>query len=364
MARRLAVCFDGTWNTVKDHTNVSRIHAAIRRLPDGNGDSAQLKYYDEGVGTSRTDRIIGGVTGFGLSRNIRQGYAWLIEHYQAESELYLFGFSRGAFTARSLAGLIGRCGIPVCPTAVDRNQLRQKCEDLAAEAYAIYRGAKTADDASREFLSTKSREVPIHFIGVWDTVGTLGAPFGNIRLVEQFHDTGLGRQVKNAFHALAIDEHRSDYDATLWTENPGGARLEQRWFPGAHSNVGGGYEDDLLPDLALAWMAARARECGLDIDDEVLRLDGNEYRSPVRDSFQEFMGGAYSVIHLKKPFYRTIGNGVNEVIDDSAYRKWRAEPGYRPPNLAHAGTTVAASDIGMTATAPVPRRRGRQPSEA
>jgi len=357
MARRLALCFDGTWNTVKDQTNVSRMHAAIHRIPDGHGDQAQLKYYDEGVGTGRADRLFGGIGGFGLPKNIRQGYAWLIEHYRDDSDIYLFGFSRGAYTARSLAGLIGRCGIPAAPAGQTGEPLRIACDALAMEAYNIYRGATGPDEASRNFLKSKSRDVTIHFIGVWDTVGTLGAPFADIRLIEQFHDTGLGKNVKNAYHALAIDEHRKDYKATLWTKNPGNARVEQRWFPGAHANVGGGYDDDLLPDLALAWMADRARDSGLDLDDEILRLDGNEYRSPVRDSFKEFMGGIYKAIKFGSRHYRTIGDGINEVIDESAYRKWRAEPGYRPPNLAHAAASVSSSGIGPAEVGI--RRRGR-----
>lgn len=359
MTRRLALCFDGTWNTVKDHTNVSRLHAAIRNIPDGEGDHAQLKYYDEGVGTGRVDRLLGGLGGWGLAENIRQGYAWLIEHYRERSDLFLFGFSRGAYTARSLAGLIGRCGIPHCPKAESREAFHAACDTLAREAYEIYRGAKGPDATSAAFVAKKSREVPIHFIGVWDTVGTLGAPFADVRLIEVFHDTRLGRNVRNAYHALAIDEHRKDYKAALWTGNPGGARLEQRWFPGAHANIGGGYEDDLLPDLALAWMAARVRDCGLDLDNEILRLDGNEYRSPVRDSFKEFMNGVYSLFKFGKRHYRTIGDGINEVLDESAHKKWRAEPGYRPPNLAHAGVNVTSSDIGLKAGRAGIRRRAK-----
>jgi uncharacterized protein (DUF2235 family) len=322
------------------------MHAAIiSRPPDGGRtifkgkELPQLKYYDEGVGTRWSDRIRGGGMGWGLSENIREAYAWLIENFEDDDEIFLFGFSRGAFTARSLGGLIGRCGIPRPPAAGGREALK----DLTQRALAMYQGSKKPTDESRQFLANESRATRIKFIGVWDTVGALGVPLLNLNIAEKFHSTALGSHVDNAFHALAVDEHRKDYQAALWTENPGNAQMEQRWFPGAHANIGGGYEDDLLPDLALAWMAERARDCGLSLNPEVMRLDGNEYRAPVRDSFKEFMAGAYRFLRLGSRHFRPIGRGLNETVDDSVFRKWAAEPEYRPENVAHAGQAPAVT---------------------
>jgi uncharacterized protein (DUF2235 family) len=334
MKRRLALCFDGTWNTVKDHTNVSRIHAATKATADSDGPSdVQLKYYDEGVGTDWYDRIRGGVLGFGLSKNIKQGYQWLIRHYRPETEIFLFGFSRGAYTARSLAGLIDRCGIPPHPG--------EGLEAISEQAFRIYRASPKPDAASQGFIQNRSRVVRIRFIGVWDTVGALGVPLVNLNIAERFHDTSLSVSVDNAFHALAIDEHRKDYAAALWTANPGHARIEQRWFPGAHANVGGGYQDDLLPDPPLKWIADRARDCGLVIEEEATRLDGGEYRAPVRDSYAEFMFGIYRILKFGRRNYRPIGEHMAEAVDKTAYKKWAADPSYRPRNLAHAAPGVA-----------------------
>lgn len=336
--KRLTLSLDGTWNTVKDHTNVSRIHAAVESGPSDRGrDLSQLKYYDEGVGTRWYDRIRGGGMGFGLSENIREAYAWLIQNFEKGDEIFLFGFSRGAFTARSLAGLVGRCGIPTMPANGDRKALK----GLTERALKIYQGSKEPNEESQAFLSQESRATRIKFIGVWDTVGALGVPLLNLSIAEKFHDTDLGEHVDFAYHALAVDEHRNDYQAALWTANPGNAEVEQRWFPGAHANIGGGYKDDLLPDLSLAWMAQRAQDCGLRVNPEVMRLDGNEFRAPVHDSFKEFMAGAYRVLRFGSRHYRPIGQTVNETVDDSVYRKWAADPEYRPPNIAHARQVAA-----------------------
>lgn len=351
MPRRLVLCLDGTWNTYKDYTNVSRLHACIPNLPDGSlGTQVQIKYYDEGVGTNAYDRIGGGMFGVGLAKNIRQAYAWLIRNYQDGSELFIFGFSRGAYTARSLAGLIARCGIA-------RRLPNSDADELAKDAYTIYRHSPKDGANAKKFREQKAQEVRIRFLGVWDTVGALGVP--SVQFAEKFHDTKLGANVDNAYHAVAIDEHRKAYDVVLWTGNPGKANMEQRWFPGAHANIGGGYEDDLLPDISLKWMLEKACGCGLYLGerngialkpDNVLPLDQSEFRSPVRDSYREFAGGIYSALTLGQRHYRKIGKHPGETVDASAFRKWEEDPGYRPYNLAHAEPGVLIPAVG-TATA-------------
>jgi uncharacterized protein (DUF2235 family) len=345
MARRLVLCLDGTWNTLKDHTNVSRLHAFVPNLPDGSpGGQVQMKYYDEGVGTNAYDRIRGGMFGLGLAKNIRQAYAWLVRNYREETDLFIFGFSRGAYTARSLAGLLGRCGIAHAQEGSDPDQ-------LAERAYAIYRGSQHDNEEAQHFRKTEAREVRIWFLGVWDTVGALGVP--SVQVAEKFHNTALGANVDNAYHAVAIDEHRKAYDVVLWSSNPGNARMEQRWFPGAHANIGGGYEDDLLPDISLEWMLEKACDCGLHLGkrngaalrpDDVLPLDQGEFRSPVRDSYREFAFGTYSAVARRH--YREIGAHLHETIDASAFRKWEDDSTYRPFNLAHAGAGISTPAVG------------------
>ena len=388
---RLILCFDGTWNALKSHTNVSRLYAEIA---DASGGGArQRKYYDEGVGTGRFDKLRGGLFGYGLDRNIRTGYAWLASQFAPDGapvpglphptagafvggpDIYLFGFSRGAFTARSLGGLVNYLGIPKIDRSgrgadvslSDHETIRQawdlyvNCPDADAREKAGANDARVRahDAAVAAFRAQSHYPVRLHFVGVWDTVGALGIPniWDSLDLrfssKYKFHDTALGASVRNAYHAVAIDEHRLPYTPALWTSSTAlNENVEQRWFPGAHSNVGGGYDDDLLPAPPLRWLAARAAHCGLAFIANggkvpaAFDLDGREHLSPVRDSYAEFMGGAYraarSLPGAGGRVYRRMlvpGDGINQTVDETAFAKWRADPDYRPPNLGQAGRT-------------------------
>jgi uncharacterized protein (DUF2235 family) len=273
VTKRLVLCFDGTWNT-PDHvddgviqpTNVFKMYSAVEPR-DATG-IEQRKFYGTGVGTGWFDRIRGGAFGWGLSEKIKDGYRFLIDTFDPGDEIFLFGFSRGAYTARSTAGLIRNSGIL-------RREHRGKLED----AYELYRrrdkdSSPDSTDAVR-FRSTYSHETNIKFVGVWDTVGALGIPVGIPWLPMtfrsfidkrwEFHDVRLSRSVENAYHALAIDERRWQFKPTLWTQHPqaGNQVLEQVWFAGAHSNVGGGYRDAGLSDITFLWMKEHAERCGL-----------------------------------------------------------------------------------------------------
>jgi uncharacterized protein (DUF2235 family) len=271
MAKRLVLCFDGTWNRPdqKDGpTNVYKMYTALS--PVDPAGVVQKPFYDEGVGTHWYDRIRGGLFGSGLSEKIKEGYGFLIKNFEQGDELFLFGFSRGAYTARSTAGLIRKCGIL-------RREYGYKLED----AYELYRkrDAKTPDTPDAvAFRNSYSQVTNIKFVGVWDTVGALGIPVGipwmpmTFRhLIDQrweFHDVQLSRTVENAFHAVAIDERRPQFQPTLWKQNPqpGEQVMEQVWFAGVHSNVGGGYKDTGLSDTAFMWMQEKAAQCGLHFD--------------------------------------------------------------------------------------------------
>jgi uncharacterized protein (DUF2235 family) len=205
MSKRLVVCCDGTWNFPDRQclTNVTKVALAIATV-DSKG-TEQRTFYHRGIGSNRRERIRGGAFGFGLSRDVCDTYRFLVQNYEPGDELFFFGFSRGAFTARSTVGLVRNAGI-----------LRQEHVDRVSEAYALYRSrTKTNTPRGREatlFRRSYSYEPRIRFIGVWDTVGALGIPLDGFRLISllnkrwEFHNTELSTSVDAAYQALAIDE--------------------------------------------------------------------------------------------------------------------------------------------------------------
>lgn len=336
MPKRIVICCDGTWNApdqtrqgIPAPTNVSRLAEAVAAL--GADDTQQIVYYDKGVGTDGgpVRRWFDGATGTGISENIRQAYVYLARNFEPGDSLYLFGFSRGAFTVRSLSGLIRSCGI-----------LRHAAPDLLERAWALYR-SRSPSTHPREREATLFRRThavqdvtPIEFIGVWDTVGALGNPLLIGRWTHprnRFHDTDLSSKVSNAYQALAIDELRPHFSATLWNQPQppvAGQTLEQCWFVGVHSDVGGGYPETGLSDIALGWMLERARSHGLVIDP--IELKPNPFQ-PVHDSRQGFY-------RLLPPHSRSIGapppsQTTHEFLHPTVLERYRNDPSYRPESL-------------------------------
>jgi uncharacterized protein (DUF2235 family) len=272
--RRLIVCCDGTWNApeklepdVRFPTNVLKIARAI--WPVDKTGVSQIIEYVRGIGTGNVvDRVVGGASGKGITSNILQAYQFISNNFQRGDHIYLFGFSRGAYTARSLSGFIYHFGIlkkeyqHLLPIFYDLYQRTPK--DQLPELVAGY-----AEKIDRDGEDQERHCIPIQFIGVWDTVGALGVPVGLIRhmLKERigFHDTELAPNVTYAYHALAIHEYRVDFPPTLWTAKRPGQTVEQVWFPGAHSDVGGGQNQTGLSDIALQWMAEKAMRVGLEM---------------------------------------------------------------------------------------------------
>jgi uncharacterized protein (DUF2235 family) len=268
MTKRIVVCCDGTWNTPDQTadgrvtpTNVTKVAAAVAESDSTGMD--QLVYYQPGVGTTPWERIRGGAFGFGLSRSVQQVYRFIVNNYEPGDELFLFGFSRGAYMARSTGGLIRNASI-----------LRRENVNQVQAAYDLYRSrtVRPRDVESALFRRSFSHPEPrIRFIGVWDTVGALGIPLSGIPAIDrlnrpwQFHDTRLSSRVDSAFHALAVDEARKPFKPALWQQSPTAKDqwLEQVWFRGVHCDVGGGYTETGLSDIALGWLAQRARENGL-----------------------------------------------------------------------------------------------------
>jgi uncharacterized protein (DUF2235 family) len=262
MAKNIVVCCDGTNNQFDGyHTNVIRTYKVCRRHV------AQVTYYDPGVGTmpepwdktqigKRFSMLNGLVTGAGLFDNISDAYKFLITNYEPEDKIFLFGFSRGAYTARAVAALIHSIGL-----------LYPHTECLLPYAMRYWQsdfGVNSPGGATcAEFKATLARPCHIHFIGVWDTVSSVGV-INNFR---SFPHTAHNPEVTHVRHAVSIDERRSTFRQNLMS--PAGAQdVKNVWFAGVHSDVGGGYvpEEAGLAKVAFEWMMREAATCGLDID--------------------------------------------------------------------------------------------------
>lgn len=264
--KRIIVCCDGTWNADDTQTNDTNVAMLARSIhaSQQTGGNLQIVLYLRGVGTTglRLESWIEGATGIGVDDNIRSAYQFVAQNYLPGDEIYLFGFSRGAFTARSLAGLITACGI----------LFRQSLSALP-DAWIYYRSPKPHSPAAfaQKYKVDSHLEPTITFLGVWDTVGSLGIPGSLLAASNKekfaFHDTSPSPLVKHAVQALAIDEHRRDFTPTFWTGAvPPGVTIQQVWFVGAHSDVGGGYKTRSLADIPLVWMAKQAEVAGLALD--------------------------------------------------------------------------------------------------
>ena len=310
LAKNIVICSDGTGNRggKTRGTNVWRIFNAVDRH---NRSIEQITHYDDGVGTQdwRWVKLFSGAVGWGLSRNIRNAYAFLAMNYQPGDRICLFGFSRGAYTVRSLAGVINRCGLVTRKQVVDAGRRRTKVLRRVVKAYRSAKpidtpepGTEAAAAAIRKTLQIHDlcfhqAPIPIHFIGVWDTVDAVGVPFDEIKLIDTFwrrfpftkrrlwgfHDRKLGPHVHYAYQALALDDERKTFHPLIWehpnnllrdqvaakcvtkckANRPTEQIIEQVWFAGAHSNVGGGYPKDAMSLVSLDWMMGQAEECGL-----------------------------------------------------------------------------------------------------
>jgi uncharacterized protein (DUF2235 family) len=325
MGKRLIVCCDGTWNRpdqlhngVAAPTNVSKLALAVAR-EDSSG-VAQRVFYQPGVGTRRWERLRGGAFGLGLGRNVRECYRFLVECYEPGDDLYFFGFSRGAFTARSTVGMVRNCGI-----------LRSEHVDRVNEAYRLYRSKEdpTRPDGMEAQIFRRMYahpETKIRFVGVWDTVGSLGIPIDGVRVPLlakrwSFHDTRLSRSVQSAYQALAIDEHRGPFEPTLWEqqEEAEGQTLKQVWFAGDHSDVGGGYSEPALAEIPLLWMADRAAEADLAFVPDRLVPVGEKLDPEARHLGVQVAPDAVGPMHESRTgFYRLFRHCHRPIAGDGA----------------------------------------------
>jgi len=336
MTKKIVFCADGTWNHPHrsaevrgQDTNVVKLFRSLIAQ-----DGVQLPFYDKGVGTSQlpVEHLLGGIFGDGLFQKIRDGYRDIARHYEAGDELYIFGFSRGAYTARSLAGMIAICGLPI------RNNTMFPVDT----AFQAYRN-KNQRQAILASLSTYGLfDAKITMLGVWDTVGTLGIPgaFGDARFNYGFLDTSLHVDVLSAYHALSIDERRREFPPTLWTGPPAtGQMVEQVWFAGVHSDVGGGYEETALSDIALSWMLNKAVGRGLLVRSDAIARYGTMDPAYALGTIHESWHFWWLPFKRRDiPDNAVIANGVNQRIQGNV--------GYHPPNLKYDLSGPLASGYG------------------
>jgi uncharacterized protein (DUF2235 family) len=332
LLKNIILCADGTWNTPHGNstcaidTNVRKLYCAL------TNDPSQLKYYDSGVGTDGTplDHLSGGAMGEGLLQKVQDCYEFLSYVYDPGDKIFVLGFSRGAYTARSTAGMIAGFGVPT----INLDNMTVK-EIFAAyrEHDAARKGALKADLKAKYGMAAAT----IQMVGVWDTVGSLGIPsiFFNALNEKQygFLDTTIHPNVAHAYHAVSIDERRAQFKPTLWTNADGTPRandnqVEQVWFPGAHSDVGGGYQECELSDIALSWMMHKAKENGL-----IFSLEAEaQYTGPPADDAYGPAHDEWKIIpwgipeHRQVPPTAAMSNSVKMRLDDK-------EADYRPENL-------------------------------
>jgi uncharacterized protein (DUF2235 family) len=394
--KRLVFCFDGTWNTLDARCPTNVVLTAETVVPMAHDGKAQAIFYDEGVGTTRFERIAGGMFGWGITDKLGDAYRFLTFNYTPGDEIFVFGFSRGAFAARSFVGMLRNCGIVSRPNA-----------GRIKDAIAWYRArspSKSADSLpSRHFRAEISPAVcvddgedawrqanivgyqpgsapllKVRYLGVWDTVGALGVPtryqllaFLNRKF--RFHDTQLSSIVASGRHAVAIDERRKDFTPTLWSNledlnrdadaDPASviAPYQERWFPGVHCGVGGGGDFRGLSDQALAWVWEGAQRAGLALDTSVgsklfeLLPDPMSPISPFDDTNLTLWQRAK--LRIMNALWRRGDRqppAQYGQVSKSARHRWKTDPSALPEKVAYRPDTLRNYSEELDASPPLP----------
>lgn len=346
--KRLIVCCDGTWNKLGLYpTNVVKMAQIVK--PVAKDGISQVVFYQEGLGTKWYDRLPGGAFGWGIDYNIQSAYQFLCFNYDPGDEIYLFGFSRGAYTARSLAGMMYCSGLLRCTYA-----------DWVPEAYRIYRDrsigprSKAAVEFRQQYCVHYKGEtqVPVTVLGCWDTVGSLGVPdlfpllpldrLFNARY--DFHDKELNRMILHALHAVAIDERRKVFNVTPMEHSSKAPlqTLRQVWFPGGHGCVGGGTEANCkLSDATLLWMIEEIDRLGLGLDVDLSQLKDQIVLDPLID-FDTSSGLFGKLTAFAPKIDRPIAGDIS-VLHTHVKKRWQGRTDYRPANLLRFKTEL---DVG------------------
>ncbi len=383
MGKRIIFCADGTWNGPEDATgesvleaqdvaaeladtavtNVVKLYAnlagsalpdsvALRNedekvLADGQGAPLQVAKYLHGVGDSTNPlvKLMGGVFGLGVVTRIVRGYTFISRYYEPGDQIFICGFSRGAYTARALAGVIAQVGL-LDPATYDAGSNMQayrlgvaawaRSKELQLNAHGTM-GTIAQDiigaieDLLADSLTDRNLRpnVPIAAVAVWDTVGSMGIPTyvkGARADVFRFVDTALNARVARGLHAMAIDELRADFPVTRWDPRAG---IAQTWFVGAHADVGGGYpaSESRLSDVALQWMMDGLSDLGATF-------------MPALVCTPDCAAAGAQPIHTPwtVPPFDHLGRAARNPLksDDfhaSVRQRWDADPTYRPEAL-------------------------------
>ncbi|MCJ1287670.1 hypothetical protein MMC26_007022 [Xylographa opegraphella] len=325
-SKRIILACDGTWLNTDNGldrgelpipSNVTRILRALK--VESSDGVPQIAHYEAGVGSQGgpLTRVVGGATAEGISTNIRAGYDFIAQNYVPGDEIFLLGFSRGAFTARSVAGLIDnvgvltRAGLPYL--AVIFKDFENRDNPNYESSYPNVPFPNKPSNSNPQYRKELKRRklsilnVPIKAVAVWETVGSLGIP--RIPWLEglglqsrsmkeyRFFDTSLCNCIENAFQALALDERRAAFVPAVWEKSrTNQTTLRQVWFPGVHSNVGGGYDDQELANITLAWMIAQL-EPYLDFDPDYIRAQYKDTRNYYLQSGQDVRPWSFGEIY-------------------------------------------------------------------
>lgn len=395
MAKAIVFCADGTWNgpderggnTAADAddapgeltgdalTNVVKFYSNLagrptpetltlqneqeKELRDDAGSLVQAAKYLHGVGDSRNPvtKVLGGVFGVGVIARIVRGYTYISRHYEPGDAIYIVGFSRGAYTARALAGMIARVGL-LNPAKYDVND-KEEAYRRGVTAWRLSKGITLTGDSPITKLGNRLLDfiesfvargalkdddlianVPIKAVGVWDTVGSMGIPLylRNGRFdVFEFTDSKLSERIEFGFHAMAVDEQRADFPVTQWERRNG---VEQVWFVGAHADVGGGYPEteSRLSDVALQWMMQKLSNAGVKPATPLTRVPNCECgRQQVHTPWTQ------------SPFDRLAKTARNPTIEDvfdaGVIARWQGDSSYRPKSLSFITTENIAKLI-------------------
>jgi uncharacterized protein (DUF2235 family) len=326
MAKKIVFCADGTWDDANSRSNVYKFYKSLLVTAD------QMPFYDDGVGAVSNFilKLVEGAAGIGLRQKVKDGYTKIAHVYGPGDQIFIVGFSRGAYTARALAGMIAACGLPT----------QNFSNDLVNTAFEAYEHRSQRTEILQSLSKCSMAEAKINMVGVWDTVGSVGlaAVLGGVDPIDDFLDTNLHPNVLNAYHALAIDEKRPQFQPTLWNVASPGQTLEQVWFSGYHSDVGGGVSgiapgEKALSDIPLAWMISKASALGLQFDPLVTSM------LPMP------MDPSYALLPLNPPNGginqvqpRSIADGA--VLADSVVIRCQ-DPARRPHNLKFVNGALA-----------------------
>lgn len=353
MPKKIVVCCDGTGNEFGEQTsNVVKLYKTLIC------DQDQIAYYHPGVGTMGArsaltrigkwwTKVIGLAFGYGISDNVADAYLFLMRRYQPGDQVYVFGFSRGAYTARALCGMLHIVGL-----------LTEDNEGLIPYAIRMIKNKKIDFGVAADFKKTFCRECKLHFVGVWDTVSSVGWVYNAVRF--PFTTASSNPDLNVVRHAISIDEHRAFFRQNLFgAPNNAHQDVLEAWFAGVHSDVGGSYPEaeSQLSKVALRWMLCEAERAGLNVDqnrkaDILGGKPPNVAPDPLTKNQHESLHGWWwiaelwpKVVHVqaadgtwKKTLRLNLARrrwiAPNPVVHESVEQRWaKASPPYRPSNL-------------------------------